>query len=293
MMDDLSPEECREAERRWWKRSQMDSFGEDIALLKEGKGLGSSSRLRKLSPFVDLEGILRVRGRTSVSEELGYGTKNPIILDPKHKFTRLLLQHHHELAGHHGQEMVANELRQRYWILDLRAAVRSTWSSCQDCRVRRCQPGVMEMAPLPEVRVTQPSRPFTWIGMDYFGPLWVTIGRRHEKRYGVLFTCLSTWAIHVELAESLSTDSCIMAIRRMGGRRGYPEKIYSDNGTNHHGADNELKKSLEELNQQRMIQEMTVRGIEWHFIPPSAPHMGGAWERLVKSVKVALLCCPR
>jgi len=95
-------------------------------------------------------------------------------------------------------------------------------------------------------------------------------------------------AVHVELAASLSTDSCIMAIRRMVGRRGCPERIYSDNGTNFKGADNELRRSLLELDQQRMTQEMTTRGIEWHFIPPSAPHMGGAWERLVRSVKVAL-----
>jgi len=79
-----------------------------------------------------------------------------------------------------------------------------------------------------------------------------------------------------------------MAVRRLAGRRGNPEKIYSDNGANFHGADNELKKSLLEFNQQQLTQEMTARGIEWHFIPPSAPHMGGAWERLVKSIKVAL-----
>ena len=144
-----------------------------------------------LSPFLDEDGVLRVKGRTNNSGHLDYGTMNPVIVDPKHGFTRLLLHHHHVMAGHHGQERVANDVRQRYWILDLRTTVRSTWSSCQECKMRRCQPGVVEMAPLPEVRVTQPSRPFAWTGMDYFGALSVTIGRRHEKRYGVLFTCLS------------------------------------------------------------------------------------------------------
>jgi len=124
--------------------------------------------------------------------------------------------------------------------------------------------------------------------MDYFGPLSVTIGRRHEKRYGVLFTCLSTRAVHIEIAASLSTDSTIMAIRRMIGRRGCPQQLHSDNGTNLRGADTELRKALMELDQQRITQEMTSRGIDWKFIPPSAPHMGGAWERLVRSVKVAL-----
>jgi hypothetical protein len=64
--------------------------------------------------------------------------------------------------------------------------------------------------------------------------------------------------------------------------------MYSDNGTNFHGADNELKKSLAELNQGKIESECTTKGITWKFNPPAAPHMGGSWERMVRSVKFAL-----
>jgi hypothetical protein len=79
-----------------------------------------------------------------------------------------------------------------------------------------------------------------------------------------------------------------MAIRRFVSRRGSPDTIHSDNGTNFVGANNELKAALAELNQSKLEDECKTRGIRWRFNPPSAPHMGGSWERMVRSVKVAL-----
>ena len=131
-------------------------------------------------------------------------------------------------------------------------------------------------------------RPFSYTGLDYFGPLTVRIGRRVEKRYGAIFTCLTVRAIHLELASSLSTDSAIMAIRRFAARRGNPIAIYCDNGTNFRGADSELRKALKEWDQSKITSYLTNKGIEWHFNPPAAPHMGGCWERMVRSVKIAL-----
>ena len=97
-----------------------------------------------------------------------------------------------------------------------------------------------------------------------------------------------TRAVHLELATSLTTDSCVMAIRRFIGRQGYPHKIYSDNGTNLRGADTVLRKALEEFDQDVIRAELMPKEIAWMFNPPAAPHMGGAWERLVRSVKTAL-----
>lgn len=110
---------------------------------------------------------------------------------------------------------------------------------------------------LPEARLANHKRPFTHCGMDYFGPMTATIGRRHEKRWGVLFTCLTTLAVHLELATSLTSDSAIMAIRRMIARRGTPSDLYYDNGTNFHGASNEQKAGLKNLGIHK-LQEFIV-----------------------------------
>ncbi|UYV84331.1 hypothetical protein LAZ67_X001873 [Cordylochernes scorpioides] len=144
------------------------------------------------------------------------------------------------------------------------------------------------MAALPGCRVEPQQRSFSIVGMDYFGPMEVSVGRRHEKRYGVLFTCMTTRVIHLEVAHSLTTDSCIMAIRRMICRRGLPLEIFSDNGTNLRGADKELQQALDDYDQEALTENMNSKGIKWNFIPPSAPHMGGSWERLVRSVKTAI-----
>ena len=143
------------------------------------------------------------------------------------------------------------------------------------------------MAPLPECRLEAFARTFTNTGLDYFGPMEVTVRRSREKRYGALLTCLVTRAVHLEIAGSLSTDSAVMAIHRFVSRRGCPRRIFSDD-TYFVGANNELKKVTQELDQVRITAFLAPRGIEWIFNLPSAPHFGGSWERLVRSVKEGL-----
>ncbi|XP_074643958.1 uncharacterized protein LOC141900806 [Tubulanus polymorphus] len=125
-------------------------------------------------------------------------------------------------------------------------------------------------------------------GIDYFRPVFVKLGRSTVKRWCCLFTCLVTRAIHLEVADNLETDAFILVLRNFIGRRGPPSEIYSDSGTNFVGADRELREALERLNQVQVHNCLLKRGIVWHFSPPSAPHFGGAWERLVKSSKRVL-----
>ena len=132
------------------------------------------------------------------------------------------------------------------------------------------------MAPLSTCRLLTYVRPFTLSSIDYFGPVHVTVGRHHEKRYGVLFTCLSTLAVHLDVAHSLTTDAAIMAIRRMIARRGCPKEIHSDNGTNLRGTEKELQTAVASLDQKKIRAEMAAKSIKWVFNPSAAPHMGGS-----------------
>ena len=58
------------------------------------------------------------------------------------------------------------------------------------------------MADLPEVRLVPEKPRFSYVGVDYFGPLQVKQGRSRVKRYDGLFTCLTTRAVHIEIAHS-------------------------------------------------------------------------------------------
>lgn len=269
------------AKKYWIMRSQHESFSEDVKTMQGGKPLPRKSQIYKLSPFME-DGYLKMRSR--VCDNSTY----PFILDPRHKFTRLLIDDQHRKCGHQGRETVASELRQEFWILRMGMAIRKAFWDCLLCRKMRAKPVQPEMGDLPPVRLERNIHPFKNTGLDYFGPFNITIGRRSEKRWGALFTCLSTRAVHLEIAGSLSTDSAIMAIIRFSRRRGAPENIYCDNGTNFRGAANELKQLLDELNQEEIHRKLAPRGVQWHFSPPAGPHMGGVWERLVGSVKKVL-----
>jgi len=276
----------KKAENLLFQKSQWESFPDEMSCLSRGELVKEKSSLFQFSPILDQHGVMRMDSRLTFAAD--GNLRQPVILSQHHRLTQLLIEYHHRCSNHMEQDYIINELRQRFWIPNIRSAVRKVCRECGYCKIRRMKSKPPRMGALPEFRITPQSRPFTIVGMDYFGPMEVTIGRRHEKRYGVLFTCLTTRAVHLEIAHSLTTDSCIMAIRRMIGRRGQPKEIHSDNGTNLKGAEKELRQALKEIDQSKMDSTLNEKGIQWHFIPPSAPHMGGSWERLVRSVKVAI-----
>ena len=123
------------------------------------------------------------------------------------------------------------------------------------------------MADLPEDRL-EPAPPFTFSAVDYFGPWYVKEGRRELKRYGVLFTCLSSRAIHLEVSNSLDTDSFLNAYRRFVCRRGPVRQLRSDQGTNFIGAMNELQQAVTELNHERIREELLSNNCDWVEFKP-------------------------
>lgn len=179
-------------------------------------------------------------------------------------------------------------LRRRYWIPHANSAARAVIRSCIVCKRQRQRPGEQKMADLPADRVTPDLPPFTDVGMDYFGPMEVKRGRHTVKRYGVIFTCLTSRAVHLEVAHTLDTNSCINSIRRFVCRRGQVRRIRSDNGTNFVSANRELKQAIKELNQDKFHKTLMQDGIQWNFNPPHGAHHGGVWERLIQHIKRVL-----
>jgi len=121
-----------------------------------------------------------------------------------------------------------------------------------------------------------------------FGPFIVKRGRSELKRYGCLFTCLAIRAVHIEVVQSLETDSFIQALQRFICRRGQPTVIRCDNGTNFVGAEKELRNAVEQWNQNEIDDSLRQRGMQWKSNPPTASHMGGVWECQIRPVRKIL-----
>ncbi|XP_049309145.1 uncharacterized protein LOC125777748 [Bactrocera dorsalis] len=147
------------------------------------------------------------------------------------------------------------------------------------------------MGPLPVTRIT-PARPFERCGIDFCGPINTYLrirGKPPTKSYLTVFVCLVTKAVHIEVVSDLSTNVFLNALKRMSGLRKMPCDIFCDNATNFVGASNQLKDLKQFLFKTETLNEIykhcSSDFINFHFIPPRAPHFGGLWEAAVKSAK--------
>ena len=228
--------------------------------------------IAKFSPFK--EAFKPKRSIPLKHSNLDYNAKHPMLLTAKHPVVQLLLEKAHRGNLHEGTEYVRNMLEQEYWIIGLRNEFRKIKSRCIKCRHRNANPIHPPMADLPRERLDEHVFPFTHTGVDYFGPFEVKFLRRTPKRWCCLFTCLTTRAAHIEVAQSLDTESCLAAVTRFIARRGYPSTIISDNGTNFVGAANELKEFMNEWDKTKIESDLAQKKIVWKFNPPRAPHFG-------------------
>ncbi|XP_053663492.1 uncharacterized protein LOC128712627 [Anopheles marshallii] len=293
----LTQEELLAAERTLYIWAQLDGFAADIKRMKSGAKekhpwknlLKRDSVLYKLSPEIDERGILRMRGRLTNCTLLGDSLRKPVILPRRHPVTDLVIKDFHERYCHQSHRTVVGQLRTRYHIPKLLVEFNRVRRGCQHCKIRDAAPNPPLMGNIPRQRVAVNQRAFTYTGLDYFGPILVVVGRHSEKRWGALFTCLTTRAVHLELAFALTNASCILAIRRFIARRGSPREILSDRGTNFVGAARELNVALKDVDENALMSRFSGPELKWSFNPPAAPHFGGSWERLVQSVK-KILC---
>ncbi|XP_055618971.1 uncharacterized protein LOC129764162 [Toxorhynchites rutilus septentrionalis] len=296
----LTQEELHAAEVLLWKLAQSEAYRDEVVIFAKNKTLpeverlelDKSSSLWRLTPMMDEQGVLRVDGRITKAKNVYEDVKFPVILPRNHRITALITESYHQKFLHDNSETIINEMRQRFYIAQLRTVARKVTERCQWCKVFKAKPAVPRMGPLPVARLSPNIRPFTYIGVDYFGPIQIKVGRSSVKRWICLITCLTVRAVHLEVAYDLSTKSCIACLRRFVCRRGAPLEIYSDNGRNFSGADRVLRDQIQQI-EQHLASTFTNTETKWLFIPPSAPHMGGSWERMVRSIKKTMASLPQ
>ena len=277
----LAVQEMKTAELTLLAAAQRRHYSREIRALQQHSRVPSTSRILELNPFLSDGDLLLADRRTMPKSGL-------IILPYKDPVTSRIIANYHEKNGHVGPEQVLAYCRERYWIVKGRSAVRSVLSKCITCRRHKAKLAHQQMAPLLTEQVAPCPAPFTFVGVDFFGPFLVKQGRSHVKRYGCLFTCITMRAVHIEVAHSLTTDSFLSALTRFIARRGKPTRIFSDRGTNLTSTDKELRQGIDAFDAARIGSALRAKNIEWSFNPPHASHRGGLWERLIRSVRAIM-----
>ena len=272
ILGDLTTEEIVSARITILREAQQQVYAAEISLLRQGKAVPRRSSLFHLTPFVDEDGLVRVRGRLQQSG-LSHEEQHPVLL-PKGRVAELLVRDQHRLMSHCGVSTLITAVRAAYFVVGLRCLAKRVKRSCMSCQRQDAVACNEPAAPLPRDRVTR-APPFAVTGVDFAGPVFAVDCPR-QKLYVCLFTCAVTRAVHLEMTGSLSQAEFLMALRRFAARRGLPSVIYSDNARTFIGADAML---------QRYFGHLAPK---WKFIVPRSPWWGGWWERLVRSVKVGL-----
>ena len=264
------------------KQVQSQFYDREIDCIQKGRTLPRDSDILSLSPILNEDGVLCVGGRLR-NAAIPVREKNPILVTGKHPVALLLVRRCHERVRHQGRHITEGAVREcGYWITGSKRLISSMINKCVSCRKLRGKVAFQKMSELPPDRL-QPGPPFTSVGVDCFGP-WQIVTRRtrggqaNSKRWAVLFSCLVSRAVHIEVIEEMSSSSFVNALRRLIALRGKVKLFRSDRGTNFVGATQELGVGVESGTVREFLLD---NGATWIFNPPHSSHMGGAWERMI------------
>lgn len=293
ILTSLNPNDRRKALIRIVRLVQDNEFLNEKRQLQKNGSVENSSNLKKLNPFIDKEGLVRVGGRLQNSK-LSWDNQHQLIIPKNHHLALLIIRQIHFRNMHCGPQALLNTVRQNFWVIGGRSMCKKVVHDCVICFRRRPIMLKQLMGQLPESRVV-PARAFQKVGIDYCGPFQIKYQVRTKvttKAYVALWTCFVTRATHLEVVHDLTTDSFLAAFRRFISRRGIPSEIYTDNATNFTGAQRELQELKSAYLHQEHIQKVLSfcfnQDISWKFIPPRSPHFGAIYESMIKQAKYHL-----
>ena len=201
-----------------------------------------------------------------------YKLKHRILLPKNGHITSVIIDFYHIRVGHSGRGMTINDIRSNdFWVINCTAAVKSMISKCLDCRKLRGKTCQQKMSDFREKQLIE-EPPFSYCGVDMFGPFMMKEGRKIYKLYSAMFTCLCSRAIHIETTNSMTADSFILALRRLISRKRNIRIIRSDNGSNFIGVSSELKRAFSEIEKKKVNDFLIEMGGEWSIWEHNPPN---------------------
>lgn len=277
------------AESAIFKFIQNQEMVHEIQELEQRQKLPIKNNLHKFSPFLDDNGVMRVRTRLPENNEFNYNRRFPIVLPKNNKVTELIIMQYHINNQHVFHNSVIANLKHKYFIPNINWTVtRIIRQSCFKCKRENAKPDTPMMGDLPSSRLAIHENPFSYIIVDTCGSFSIRVNRKTEKRWLFVASCLTTRGIFISVLHSMSSESCLMALENLINTKGAPKRIISDNGSNFVGGNNKLTEKTDEWNQKLLDKNIISEAIEWDFNPAKASSMNGSIERLIGMVKKVL-----
>ena len=144
------------------------------------------------------------------------------------------------------------------------------------------------MCNVKEFRCT-PSPVFQTTSLDLWGPLYIrdnivrkkTHSHTVHKCWGIIYCCLSTGSVSLDLTEDYSTDSILASIRRFISVRGQPSWFICDQGSQLKAAAKKSKGDEEVISPDWKKVAAGLPAIEWQFTPVQGHWHNGISESFI------------
>lgn len=275
------------------KHVQRKEFSEELKALRKGENVSSKSRIRDLNPFLD-GGLIKARGRIQCINREGEDSwKQPIVISNDGIIIPAVIRFIHEDKDHATTDTIHSLMRTRWWLLRARRVISDVKKDCVVCRKITGRFQSQIQAPLPAARLAVNLPPFANVAIDGLGPLHVVTesGKGKKKVWVLVFSCMTTRALNLELLTDVSADSFVLALRRHFADFGKAHSVRLDNFPSH-------KKMAEIFNSLDQADSSTspltrrgrkaARDIYWSWSAVGQPSTNGVVERAVRSAKESL-----
>ena len=257
------------------RSDQKNCFGDVVRFLE------SDNKFRcKMPPLVsqmnvvlDSDRLLRVKSKFSNLRDTS-ATKHPILLSKESDFTRLVVLDYHHKFNHCGKYFLIHQLKTKYFICKPFSAVKNILKHCYHCKRFNSRTVKTNANDYKSWNVEPGKRIFSTCFIDCFGPFNTLYGGVKTKVYGVVFKCVWSKTINVEVVISLCTEQFIIAFQNHIYAYGLPERVISDEGSNFTSSFSQFDKFFNSIEVRSYLDEYGIQNCEFEQYPPGSLNRG-------------------